>query len=133
MELALRVFTFHHITLLLSFPPFLKPYLQRPGERLMNYFSVIRPPAGQITHHSRVPSSMVLIGCGQLLTVGLCRLHAGFLSKRYRTPWTPLGLRKAGQIYYPLRSSCVALGTSLCGRLCRGKEVGETSQWSTHI
>ncbi|GBM71670.1 hypothetical protein AVEN_268972-1 [Araneus ventricosus] len=38
------------------------------------------------SNRSRVPSSMVLIGSGQLLTGGLCRLHAGGLLKRYRTP-----------------------------------------------
>ncbi|GBO20314.1 hypothetical protein AVEN_147770-1, partial [Araneus ventricosus] len=33
------------------------------------------------------------------------------------TSWTSLGLRKAGQFYYPLRSSCVTPGTSLCDPL----------------
>ncbi|GBM56752.1 hypothetical protein AVEN_211088-1 [Araneus ventricosus] len=35
--------------LVFSFLPFLNTFPQRPGEWLMNYFSVIRPPAGQIT------------------------------------------------------------------------------------
>ncbi|GBN39075.1 hypothetical protein AVEN_50709-1 [Araneus ventricosus] len=72
---------------------------------------------------------MVSIGSGQLLTGVLCQLHADGLLRRYRTLWTPLDLRKAGQVYYPLRSSCVAPETSLCGLLCREKQVGETSQY----
>ncbi|GBM55067.1 hypothetical protein AVEN_145130-1 [Araneus ventricosus] len=94
----------------------------------MNYFSVIRPPAGQITQ----PQSCAFFygdDCMRsILTGGLCRLHVGGLSNGTTLSGTPLGFRKTGQIYYPLRSSCVAPGTSLCGRLCRGKEVGETSQ-----
>ncbi|GBL89070.1 hypothetical protein AVEN_255209-1 [Araneus ventricosus] len=87
----------------------------------MNYFSAIRPPAGQIPQ----PQSCAFLHgddwMWSILTGGLCRLHVGGL-KWNRTPWTPLSLNKAGQFYYQLRFSCVAAGTSLCGLLCRGKK-----------
>ncbi|GBM59523.1 hypothetical protein AVEN_24124-1 [Araneus ventricosus] len=96
----------------------------------MNYFSVIRRPAGQIIQ----PQS-----CAFFYGVDWKRpaLDRRYLSATrgwptpngtVLTPWTPLGLRKAGQFYYPLRSSGVAPGTSLCGLFCRGKKAGETSQ-----
>ncbi|GBN34261.1 hypothetical protein AVEN_265357-1 [Araneus ventricosus] len=76
-------------------------------------------------NRSRVPPSMVLIGSGQLLT----GVFVGYTSMANPngtalTPWTPLGLRKAGRFYYSYVSSCVAPGTSLCGPHCCGKEVG---------
>ncbi|GBM33685.1 hypothetical protein AVEN_54816-1 [Araneus ventricosus] len=64
---------------------------------------------------------MVLIGSGQLFTGGLSATR-GWPTQTVQHPWTPLPLRNTGQFYYPLCSSCVALGTSLCGFLCREKE-----------
>ncbi|GBN80823.1 hypothetical protein AVEN_33603-1 [Araneus ventricosus] len=68
----------------------------------MNYFSVIRPQVGQITQ----PQSCAFLHGVDWMRSTLDRrsLSAtrGWSVKRYRTPWTPLGLRKTRQFYYPL-------------------------------
>ncbi|GBM55541.1 hypothetical protein AVEN_16355-1 [Araneus ventricosus] len=85
----------------------------------MNYFSVIRPPAGQITQ----PQSYAFLHGVDWKRSTLARrslsVTRGWPTSNGTalTPWTPLGFRKFGQFYYPLRSSCVAPGTSLCGPL----------------
>ncbi|GBL94352.1 hypothetical protein AVEN_199391-1 [Araneus ventricosus] len=88
----------------------------------MNYFSVIRTPAGQITQ----PQSCAFLHGVDWMPSTLNRrslsVTRGWSLKRYPHSLDPFRSRKAGQFYYPLRSSCVAPGTSLCGRLCRGKE-----------
>ncbi|GBO03947.1 hypothetical protein AVEN_164654-1 [Araneus ventricosus] len=72
----------------------------------MIYFSVIRPQAGQITQPQ---SCAFLLGVDWMRsTLNRRSLSAirGWSVKRYRTACTsclqPLGLRKAGQYYYPL-------------------------------
>ncbi|GBL81562.1 hypothetical protein AVEN_93367-1 [Araneus ventricosus] len=76
----------------------------------MNYFSVIRLPAGQITR----PQS-----CASLHGVDWKRstLDRGSLSATRVWP------TQAGRFYYSYVSSCVAPGASLCGPNCRGKEI----------
>ncbi|GBL92934.1 hypothetical protein AVEN_209533-1 [Araneus ventricosus] len=68
----------------------------------MIYFSVIRPQAGQITQ----PQSCAFFHGVDWMRSTLNRrsLSAtrGWSVKRYRTAWTPLGLRKVGQFYHPL-------------------------------
>ncbi|GBN53893.1 hypothetical protein AVEN_107912-1 [Araneus ventricosus] len=98
------------------------------GEWLMNYFSLICLPAGQITQ----PQSCVFLHGVSWKRSTLDRRSLSATRGRPApngsalTPWTPLGLRKAREFYYPLRFSCVAPGTSLCGLFCRRKKVGET-------
>ncbi|GBO38242.1 hypothetical protein AVEN_205358-1, partial [Araneus ventricosus] len=99
----------------------------------MNYFSVIRPPAGQITQPQSCAFRHVVDS--KRSTLDRRSLSATRVWPTQTVPrsldqgqWTPLGLCKAGQFYYPLRSSCVSPGASLCGLMCREKEVGETSQ-----
>ncbi|GBO43438.1 hypothetical protein AVEN_263244-1 [Araneus ventricosus] len=94
-----------------------------PGEWLMKYFSVICPPAEKITQ----PQLCVFLHGVSWKRSTLDRRSLSATrwwptpNGTALTPWTPLGLRKAGEFYYPLRSSCVAPGTSLCGLFCRGK------------
>ncbi|GBN89871.1 hypothetical protein AVEN_184768-1 [Araneus ventricosus] len=97
----------------------------------MNYFSVIRPPSGQITQPQ---SCAFLHGVDWKLSTldrrSLSATHGWSIPNGTAlTPWTPLGLHKAGQFYYPLRSSCVAPGTSLCGLPYRGKEGKRMSKY----
>ncbi|GBN05393.1 hypothetical protein AVEN_103365-1 [Araneus ventricosus] len=85
----------------------------------MYYFSVIRPPSGQITQ----PQSCAFLHDADWKRSTLDRRSLS-ATRGWPTPngtalnpWTPLGLRKARQFYYPLCSSGVAPGTSLCGPL----------------
>ncbi|GBM00505.1 hypothetical protein AVEN_111733-1 [Araneus ventricosus] len=88
----------------------------------MKYFSVIRPQAEQITQ----PQSCAFFHGVEWMQSTLDRrslsVARGWSVKRYPTPWTHLGLRKAGSFITHIRSSCVAPGTSLGGRLCREKD-----------
>ncbi|GBL87955.1 hypothetical protein AVEN_192110-1 [Araneus ventricosus] len=75
---------------------------QRPGEWLTNYFSVICPQAGQI---AQPQSYAFLHGVDSMRsTLDWRSLSAalGWSVKCYCSPWTPLGLFKAGQFYCPL-------------------------------
>ncbi|GBM04373.1 hypothetical protein AVEN_35562-1 [Araneus ventricosus] len=94
----------------------------------MNYFSLILPLTGQITQPQSCAFPHGVDWKRPTLDRRSLSATRGWPTQNGTAPWTPLGLRKAGQYYYPLRSSCVAPGTSLCGLLCRGKEAGETSQ-----
>ncbi|GBN50388.1 hypothetical protein AVEN_263434-1 [Araneus ventricosus] len=68
----------------------------------MIYFSVIRPQAGQITQ----PQSCAFLHGVDWMRSTLDRRSLSAIRwwsvKRYRTAWTPLGLRKVGQFYYRL-------------------------------
>ncbi|GBO04976.1 hypothetical protein AVEN_229427-1 [Araneus ventricosus] len=94
----------------------------------MNYISAIRPSAGQIIQPQ---SCAFLHGVDwKWSTLDRRSLSAtrAWPTQTLSHPWTPLGFCKAEQFYYRLCSSCGAPGTPLFGLLCRGKEVGETSQ-----
>ncbi|GBO16230.1 hypothetical protein AVEN_72905-1 [Araneus ventricosus] len=76
----------------------------------MNYFSVIRPPAGQITQ----PQSCAFFPGDDWKRTTLDRSSLlatrGWSTSHRTSPWTPLGLRKAGPFYDSFVSSCVAPG-----------------------
>ncbi|GBM65122.1 hypothetical protein AVEN_70841-1 [Araneus ventricosus] len=95
----------------------------------MNYFSVIRPPAGQIIQ----PQSCAFLHGVDWKRSTLDRRSLS-ATRGWPTPngtaftlWTPLDLCKAGKFYYPLRSSCVAPGTSLCGPLSWERGRGDVT------
>ncbi|GBM41759.1 hypothetical protein AVEN_38631-1 [Araneus ventricosus] len=98
----------------------------------MNYFSVIRLPAGQITQ----PQSCAFLHGVDWKQSTLDRWSLS-AARGWPAPngtalthWTPLGLRKAGQIYYPLCSFCVAPGTLLCGSLSWERGRGDVTPHS---
>ncbi|GBN19279.1 hypothetical protein AVEN_254244-1 [Araneus ventricosus] len=127
LSLSDRLFVF-------SLPPFLNPFPQRRGEWLMNYFSVIRPSAGQITQ----PQS-----CASLHDLDWKRstLNCTSLSaaRVWATQTIPHSLNPSGFAQGPsvLRLRLMTITRFLsallrgfrCVVLCRGNEVGETSHY----
>ncbi|GBM42656.1 hypothetical protein AVEN_221767-1 [Araneus ventricosus] len=62
----------------------------------MNYFSVIRTLAGQTTQPQSCAFLHGVDWMPSTLNGRALSATRGWSLKRYRTPWTPLGLRKAG-------------------------------------
>ncbi|GBO06159.1 hypothetical protein AVEN_116082-1 [Araneus ventricosus] len=115
--------------LVFNLPPFLNTYHQSPGDWLVNYFSVIRPSAGQTTQ----PQS-----CASLYGVDWKRSTLNWTSLSVTRVWsTPTILYS---LLGPLRASVrpgrfmtlIFLSALLrgfrCVVLCRRNEVGKMSQ-----